>query len=156
MYIPLVDNRTNETFMAEIMEDESLEIKDEKTAYTYPQGSCIGLNDPCYAIFMFHHYEAPFPPNTDEAIRLLNWYNAICETDSFDLPSPGERMIGQIFNVECWKNIKFEDSEMAELGHVYKAVIEDYYGFGTDGFVIPELNMTIDTALLAINHFVIA
>ena len=153
MYIPLVDNRTNETCMAEIMEDESLEIEGGKIS-TCPQG--LGLNDPCYAIFMFHHYEASFTPNTDEAIRLLNWYNAICETDSFDLPSPGERMIGQTFNVQCWKDLKFEDTGMAEFGHVYEAVIEEYHGFGSDGFVIPELNMTIDTALLAINHFIIA
>jgi hypothetical protein len=147
MYIPLVDNRTNETLMAEIMEDESLEIEGGKIS-TCPQG--IGLNDPCYTIFMFHHYGAPMP-NIDEAIRLLNWYNAICETDALDLPSPGERMIGQTFNVRCWKN--FED---AKQDHVYEASIEDFYGFGTNGFVIKELDMEIDTALSAINHFVIA
>lgn len=147
MYIPVTDNRTNETCMAKIMEDESLEIEGGKIS-TCPQG--LGLNDPCYTIFMFHHYEAP-NINVDEAIRLLNWYNAICESDSFDLPSPGERMIGQTFNVQCWK-----DYENAKAGHVYEAVIEEYHGFGADGFVIPELNMTIDTALLAVNHFIIA
>lgn len=150
MYVPLVENNTNEIFMAVIMDDESLAIK--KSQFRMEE---LGINDPCFAIFRFRHYEAPIS-NTDEAIRLLNWYNAICETDSFDLPSPGERMIGQTFNVQCWKDLKFEDTEMAEFGHVYEAVIEEYYGFGTDGFVIPELNMTIDTALLAINHFIIA
>lgn len=147
MYVPLIDNRTYETCMAEIMEDESLKIEGGKIS-TCPQGQ--GINDPCYAIFKFHHYEAP-TPNEDETLRLFNWYNAICETDSLDLPSPGERMVGQTFNVQCWK-----EYENAERGHVYEAVIEEYYGFGTDGFVIKELDMIIDTALLAINHFIIA
>jgi len=147
MHLPITDNRTNETCIAEIMKDESLEIEGGKIS-TCPQG--LGLNDPCYAIFMFHHYEAPIP-NVDEAINLLNWYNVCCEADSLDLPSPGELMIGRTFDVQCWK-----DYENAKFGHVYEAVIEDFYGFGTDGFVIPELNMVVDTALLAINHFIVA
>lgn len=152
MYIPLTDNRTNETCMAVTMDDASLEIEGGKIS-TCPQG--LGLNDPCYAIFMFHHYESPIP-NVDEAIRLLNWYNAICETDSFDLPSPGERMIGQTFNVQCWKDTRYYQCNNAKYGHVYQAEIKDFHGFGSDGFFIDELGMYIDTALQAINHFIIA
>lgn len=145
MKMPLIENGTNKVVFAEIMEDDSFEIEALK----------LGINDPCYAIFRFQHEEAPLP-NVAETAKLLAWYDQICESDSLDQPSPGERMIGKQFNVLCWKNTQCDDGENAKAGVQYVAEIEDYHGFGTDGFFIEELGMNVDTAVFALNHFIIA
>lgn len=145
MKMTLIENSTNKVVFAEIMEDESFKSEDPN----------IGVNDPCYAIFRFQHGEAPLP-NVNETAKLLAWYDQICESDSLDQDSPGERMIGKQFNVLCWKNTECDDCENAKAGVQYVAEIEDYHGFGADGFVIKELGMNVDTAVFALNHFIIA
>lgn len=138
----LICNKTNKSVIVEIMEDFSIETDTH------------GINDPCYALFMFHDPEA-LQANTDVALQLLNWYEQICDDDSLDQESPGEKMIGKTFEVYCWKTTSDDEAEPAVAGRTYKAEIIDFHGFGTDGFYIEELEMFVDTVLFAINHFAI-
>jgi len=144
--IQLVDNRTNKIVNAIITEGCALEVEELK----------LCINDPCYALFMFHHKDAPNPPNTENVLGLLGWYEDICENDDLDRDSPGEIMIGATFDVFCWKDTEYQDSTNAITGQTYKAEIIDFFGFGTDGFFIKELDLNIDVATDAVNHFVIA
>lgn len=145
MKFPLIETSTNKVYLADIMEDDSFEIETLK----------LGVNDPCYAIFRFQRGDAPLP-NRAGTTELLAWYNEICETDDFDMDTPGERMIGKQFYVMCWKNTELEDCNNAKAGVTYAAEIVDCHGFSTDGFFIEELGMTVDTAVFALNHFIVA
>jgi hypothetical protein len=143
--IPLIETRTNKVVIGDKMEDESVEIKEFN----------LGMNDPCYALFRFQHADAP-SPNKTKCKELLNWYDEICESDSLDQESPGERMIGKMFNVLCWKSTRFAQCNNAFAGTVYAVEIKDAHGFGSDGFFIEELGMYIDTVVLAMDHFIVA
>lgn len=145
MNMILVENTGCKVYMAEIMEDDSFEIEKLK----------LKINDPCYAIFRFKNTESPLP-NLENCAELLAWYNQICKMDDFDHASPGELMIGKQFYVMCWKNTQLEDCTNAKASVTYAAEIIDCHGFGTDGFFIEELGMNVDTAVFALNHFIIA
>lgn len=139
------DNRTGNLIQISVLENESIEIPATRER----------ISDPCLALFKYSHPNAPLP-NEKAAIELDDWYNQICMEDAFDKPSPGELMIGKKFKVKCWNHTHAPVSYDALVDQIYDAVIEESYGFGTDGFVIKELDMVVDTALMALQHFVIA
>lgn len=139
------DNRTGDLVQISVLEDESIEI-----LTTHER-----IDDPCLTLFRYNHPNASLH-NMETAIKLEDWYNQICNDDEFDKPTPGELMIGKKFTVQCWNTTHFPDTEQAMVGQYYTATIEEFYGFGTNGFVIQELGMIVDTALMALQHFVIA
>lgn len=141
----LIENGTNKVFDAQIMDDESFEI----------EALNLGVNDPCYALFRFQHADAPLP-NVEATSELLNWYNSLCEEDSFDQPPPGEQMIGKTFYVMCWNSTALFGCNNTVAGKTYAVEVKDCHGFGTDGFHIEELGFYVDTATFAIQHFMIA
>lgn len=141
------DNRTDTLVRVNVVEGEVIQLPDINMA----------INDPCLALFMYRHPDATWSWNQQTtAIELCNWYNEICEEDDFDKPAPGELMIGKRFKVRCWNRTHFPGCNDALVDKIYEVEIREAFGFGTDGFYIPELGMIVDTPLMALQHFVIA
>ena len=160
-------DKTNSRFMQleGIVKDEKIKceyVEDlgyECTSYSYL------IADPVIdGLVYLHHPDAPWSAAAEEsAEKLAERWEDICDFHSL---TPGKVFVGTCFKVLCWR-----DYGACRAGKVYDASVTDFYGFGTDGFVVgfdendPDrreaddtyvVSIYVDTIKDAINHFVLA
>lgn len=141
----LIANITNEDFS--IHTNQGYDFASDGGGGLFCEKLKLGLTDPCLALFMFRHENAP-AISSDSTNRADELYWLYCDAAEED--QVADTFLGMKFKVLCWNPIPGEFRK----NEIYEVSIEDEFGCGTDGFVSLD-GYNVDTVEEAINHFVL-
>jgi hypothetical protein len=146
------DYGTKKGEVLEVTENDACQLEKEPTEHTV---GCLFADPVVDGLIYFRHEDAPWSETSEELAYRLAWvWEQYVREDGFG-ECPGQKMIGSMMRVKCWK-----DFNGCIAGENYIAEVKDFFGFGCDGVSIQGMHTDqeicyVDNVVEVIRHFVL-